>query len=701
MSASVRNGNDRLGNLPVEPNAFVGRKTELARIDQLLGRERLVTLTGPGGVGKSRLAVRAAAAARGRFPGGVWLVELSALTDPALVAVAIAQALGLADEPARPALAAVAGHLGDKPVLLVLDTCEHLLPACARLATALLARAPRLRVLATSRQPLAADGEHVLAVGPLPVAAPTSGGGAVGGDAVALFAARAAAAAPSFALTAVNRLQVNAVCERLDGIPLALELAAARLRDLPLDRLLAGLDARFELLTAAGPARPARHQALRTAVGWSHELCTPLERLLWARLSVFAGGWDLEAAEFVCHGGPLSAEHVLEHLAGLAEKSIVTQEPDGTGPCFRMLDTLREFGARWLAELGEADDVRRRHRDYYRWLVRRAEAEWLGPGQRAWADHMSTEHANLRLALDTCLRDPEPTLALELAGTLWFFWFAAGHAEEGRAYLERALGRGSGTSAERTLATWAHRLITLTPDDLDAAEEVAAGYARLAAARGLPPAARILPLNGASLAARGESARSAVLHGAPGPGPAGGGGATFFKLTSHAVQAYLLAGQGAPARAARAAERLSAECDKHGELWMRAWGDYYLGLARLGLGDTESAADCARAALAAKWRIHDRLGTAAAVDLLVCVEAARGRPERAARLLGAAAGLWRRVGLARFGDAEATVVQREQRRRLRGELGDARLGRLLAEGLALDTRQTVEFALAEAPEGRS
>ncbi|MCI3928395.1 ATP-binding protein [Streptomyces sp. AN091965] len=716
MSASVRNGNDRLGNLPAEPNAFVGRKGELARIEVLLGRTRLVTLTGPGGVGKSRLAVRAATAVRGRFPGGVWLVELSALTDPALVAVAIAQALGLADEPARPALTAVAGHLGDKPVLLVLDTCEHLLPACARLATALLARAPRLRVLATSRQPLAASGERVLAVGPLPVGGPKGSGGLadedlvegdavggdpVGGDAVALFAARAVAAVPSFALTDANRPQVTAVCARLDGIPLALELAAARLRDLPLDRLLAGLDARFELLTAKGPARPARHQALRTAVGWSHELCTPLERLLWARLSVFAGGWDLEAAEFVCHGGPLGADHVLEHLAGLAEKSVVTQEPDGAGPCFRMLDTLREFGAHWLAELGEADDVRRRHRDYYRWLVRRAEAEWLGPGQRAWADHMSTEHANLRLALDTCLRDPDPTLALELAGTLWFFWFAAGHAEEGRAYLERALGRGSGTSAERTLAAWAHRLITLTPADLDAAEEVAAGYARLAAARGLPPAARILPLNGASLAARGESARSAVLHGVPGPGPAGGGGATFFKLTSHAVQAYLLAGQGAPARAVRAAERLSAECDKHGELWMRAWGDYYLGLARLGLGDTESAADCARAALAAKWRIHDGLGTAAAVDLLVCVEAARGRPERAARLLGAAAGLWRRVGLARFGDAEATVVQREQRRRLRGELGDARLGRLLAEGLALDTHQTVAFALAEVPEGPS
>ncbi|MEV0443801.1 regulator [Streptomyces spectabilis] len=693
MSASARNGNGRLGNLPVEPDVFVGRKGELARIDSLLGRTRLVTLTGPGGVGKSRLALRAADGVRGRFPGGVWLVELSALTDPALVPVAVARALGLADEPTRPALAAAAAQLGGKPVLLVLDTCEHLLPACARVASALLARVPRSRILATSRQPLAVRGEHVLAVGPLPV-----GDSAAGGDAVALFAARAVAAVPSFTLTDANRPRVAAVCERLDGIPLAVELAAVRLRGMPLERLLAALDARFETLTTKPPTRPARHQALRTAIGWSHELCTPLERLLWARLSVFAGNWDLEAAEFVCHGGPLGAERVMEHLTALADKSIVTREPGGGGPRYRMLDTLREFGALWLAELGEGDDVRRRHRDYYRWLVRRAEAEWLGPGQRAWADHMSAEHANLRLALDTCLADPDPTLGLELAGTLWFFWFAAGHAEEGRAYLARALGRGSGTSAERILAVWAHRLITLTPADLDAAEDVAAEYVRLAAARGLPPAARILPLTGASLAARGESARSAVLHGVPGPGPAGGGGATFFRLTSHAVQAYLLAGQGVPARAVTAAERLSAECDKHGELWMRAWGDYYLGLARLGLGDAESAADCARAALAAKWRVHDRLGTAAAVDLLVCVEAALGRPERAARLLGAAAGLWRRVGVARFGDAEATVFQREQRRRLRGELGDARFGRLLAEGLALDTSETVAFALAEVPE---
>jgi predicted ATPase len=686
MAASVRGG--RAGNLPAEANAFVGRQRELAEIAGLLGSTRLVTLTGPGGVGKSRLALRAAHAARGALPGGAWLVELSELRDADLLANAVAQATRLTEQTLRPLLEAVCEHLAGAPLLLLLDTCEHVLDECARVVQELLAGVPELRIVATSRQPLGVPGEHLLAVAPLPLGERD--------DAVALFAARAAAAVPSFALDDGNRARVAAMCARLDGIPLALELAAVRLRGFPLDRLLEGLDSRFDLLVSPSRPRLARHQTLRTAIGWSHELCTPLERLLWARLSVFAGGWDVEAAEFVCHGKPLDAEDVLGLLASLTEKSIVTREGEGAAVRYRMLDTVRSFGAEWLAGLGERAAVTHRHRDYFRWIARQGEAEWLGPGQRMWAERLTVEHPNLRLAVEECLTAPEPVTALELAGTLWYFWFACGFAEEGRGYLERALRRApDGGGREHTLAVWAHRLVTVVPDDLEAAESVSAAYVWLAEERHLTVPA--LPLTGASLAVRGESARSAVLYGQVAQQPGGGGGAEFFQLLTLAVQAYLMASQGAFERCAAVAERLRAECARRGELWMRAWGDFFVSLAGIGLGHADEALRSGREALAAKWRVHDRLGAAAVADLLVAAQAARGEAELAARLLGVSRRLWQTAGLPQLGSSEATVFRREFERRLRAVLGDARFAEVMREGVELGPDAAVALALGGVP----
>ncbi|MFC7258445.1 ATP-binding protein [Streptomyces lutosisoli] len=686
MAASVRNG--RSGNLPAEANAFIGRTDELTEISGLLGHTRLVTLTGPGGVGKSRLALRAAHAARRAFPGGMWLVELSELRNPDLLTNAVAQATRLTEQTLRPLLEGLCEHLAGAPPLLLLDTCEHVLDECARVVQELLAHVPELRVLATSRQPLGVPGEHLLTVAPLPLGE--------WDDAVALFAARASAAVPSFALTDANRAGVAAVCARLDGIPLALELAAVRLRGFPLDRLLEGLGSRFDLLVSPARPRLARHQTLRTAIGWSHELCTPLERLLWARLSVFAGGWDVEAAEFVCHGGPLDAEEILALLASLTEKSIVTREGDGAAVRYRMLDTVRSFGAEWLGGLGEEEAVRRRHRDYFRWTARQGEAEWLGPGQRMWAERLTAEHANVRLAMEECLTAAEPETALELAGTLWYFWFACGFAEEGRGYLERALRRTHGLGPEHTLAIWTHRLVTVVPDDLDAAESVSAAYVWLAEERQLPVPA--LPLTGASLAVRGESARSAVLYGSAPQWPGGGGGAEFYQLLTLAVQAYLLAGQGAFERCAAVAERLRADCAKRGELWMRAWGDFFVSLSGIGLGRPDEALRSGREALAAKWRVHDRLGAAAVTDLLVAAQACRGEPLLAAQLLGVSRRLWYAAGLPRLGNSETTVFRREYVRRLRAALGNARFTEAVCEGHELGPDAAVTLALGGAPE---
>jgi predicted ATPase len=677
----------RIGNLPAEANAFVGRQLELAEMAGLLGTERLVTLTGPGGVGKSRLALRAAHAAKAGLPGGAWLVELSELRDPDLLTNTVAQATRLTEQTLRPLLQAVCEHLAGAPVLLVLDTCEHVLDECARVVQELLANVPELRVLATSRQPLGVPGEHLLSVAPLPLGERD--------DAVALFTARAAAAVPSFALTDANRAHVAAVCARLDGIPLALELAAVRLRGFPLHRLLEGLDSRFDLLVSPARPRLARHQTLRTAIGWSHELCTPLERLLWARLSVFAGGWDVEAAEFVCHSGPLDAEEILALLASLTEKSIVTRDGEGAAVRYRMLDTVRSFGAEWLTGLGEAEAVRRRHRDYFRWIARQGEAEWLGPGQRMWAERLTAEHANLRLAIEECLTAPEPETALELTGSLWFFWFACGFTEEGRTSLERALRRApDGNGPEHTLAVWAHRLVTVVPDDLEAAESVSAAYVWLAEERQLPVPA--LPLTGASLAVRGESARSAVLYGPVGQAPAGDGGAEFFQLLTLALQAYLLASQAAFERCAAVAERLRTECAKRGELWMRAWGDFFVSLAGIGLGHPDEAVHSAREALAAKWRVHDRLGAAAVADLLVVAQASRGEEELAARLLGISRRLWHAAGLPQLGRPDRTVFHREYERRLRASLGDARFAEAVREGRELSPDAAIALALGGA-----
>ncbi|WP_043454830.1 ATP-binding protein [Streptomyces fulvoviolaceus] len=682
MAASLHSG--RTGNLPSEANAFVGRLLELAEISGLLATERLVTLTGTGGVGKSRLALRAAHAAKAGFPGGTWFVELSELRDPGLLTNAVAQATRLTEQTLRPLIEAVCGHLAGPAPLLVLDTCEHVLDECAKVVQELLANLPELRVLATSRQPLGVPGEHLLTVAPLPLGERD--------DAVALFVARAAAAVPSFALSEVNRAHVAAVCARLDGIPLALELAAVRLRGFPLDRLMEGLDSRFDLLVSSTRPRLARHQTLRTAIGWSHELCTPLERLLWARLSVFAGGWDVEAAEFVCHGGPLDAEEILVLLASLTEKSIVTRDDDGTAVRFRMLDTVRSFGAEWLAGLGEEEAVRRRHRDYFRWIARQGEAEWLGPGQRMWAERLTTEHANLRLAIEECLAAPGPETALELTGTLWYFWFACGLAEEGRGYLERALRRApEGGGPEYPLSVWAHRLVTVVPDDLEAAESVSAAYVWLAEERHLPVPA--LPLTGASLAVRGESARSAVLYGGTGQTPGGDGGAEFHQLLTLALEAYLLASQAAFERCAAVAERLRAACAKRGELWMRAWGDFFVSLAGIGLGRSEEALRPARAALAAKWRVHDRLGAAAVADLLVAAQASRGEDELAARLLGISRRLWHTAGLPQLGNPDATVFHREYERRLRVSLGDACFAEAVREGGELGADAAIGLAL--------
>src|ERR1700722_12460233 len=344
------------GTLPPQATGFVGRQVEVAQVSAALMESRLVTIVGTGGVGKTRVAVRVAAQTSGRYPDGVHLVELSAVRDPLLLASTVAASLGLPAQDARPQLAAVLDYLRARALLLILDTCEHLVDACAELAAEVLRAAPAVTLLATSSQPLDVRGASTFQLRPLPV--PGVGDEASDSDAVALFAQRAAAVVDGFTITRENRADVVAVCRALDGIPLAIELATVRLRALPLDQMGSRLDDRFHVLTGGKRAGLPRHQTLRAAIEWSHDLCTPTEQVVWARLSVFAGAFDLAAAAAVCADDELSGARVVESLISLAEKSVLVTEPSG-GPeaegaerTYRMLDTLREFGAERLAEFG-------------------------------------------------------------------------------------------------------------------------------------------------------------------------------------------------------------------------------------------------------------------------------------------------------------------------------------------------------------
>ena len=448
-------------NLPLQLTSFVGRAREIAAVTALLAGTRVLTLTGTGGVGKTRLALQVAAALRDLYPQGVWLVELAVLTDPLLVPGAVITALEVQEQPGRPAVETLCDALRTRQLLLVLDNCEHLLAACARLGEALLRTCPQVQILATSRAPLGLAGETRWRVPSLSVAVPdrvASLEAVARSEAGQLFLARARAAQPSFALTADNAAAVAAVCTRLDGIPLALELAAARLSALGVADLATHLDQRFRLLTGGSRTALPRQQTLQATMEWSYTLLTPQEQLLFARFSVFAGGWSLDGAKAACAGEAIMAEEVLDLLVRLVDTSlVVAEEVPGEGSTwYRLLETLRQFGGEQLAA-GERALCRRRHAAYYLALAERADGELLGADALRWFDLLEREHDNLRAALAWYLarresvQDAEDTQAgemgLRLAGALFWFWLFHDHHAEGLAWLDQALTHGAAAPA--------------------------------------------------------------------------------------------------------------------------------------------------------------------------------------------------------------------------------------------------------------
>jgi predicted ATPase len=669
---------------------FVGRQDELTGIAAALADSRIVTIVGAGGVGKTRVALVAAAQAAARYPDGPWIVELSNLRDPALLPNTVASVIGLPEQDARSTLDALLEYLRDRRLLLILDTCEHLLDACAALAQAVTQDAPGVTVLATSRQPLDMPGEHTFPIGPLPVPEndwrPAARGGRVdGGDAVDLFALRAAGAVPDFTLTPENVPDVIQVCRRLDGIPLAIELAAVQLRTLPLGELLDRLNHRFSVLTGGRPGALPRHQTLRTAIEWSHELCSVAERRLWARLSVFAGAFSLVGAQEVCAEVSIERPEVVNALVGLVDKSVVQRE----GKRYRMLDTVREFGAEQLVSAGELAACRARHLARYVAMARYFGVHFADDDQMDRYHELRAKHPNLRAALEYALGSAEdpvtPALATaspepdgappspagtsgssgsvvtavarerweagaELACSLYGYWQISGLLGEGGYWLTKVLDRFPEPGRERARALVNRGFLRSFQGDLrNALADCEAGTAMA------------LTIGDDGTAARGYQHTQITL--------------TFLGRHDEALQVaneararlracgdevgeLLLVGQlghlhqlaGRPAESVAVCEEgLALLGPGSREQWLQTYLYNISGIALFQMPGRE--ADCElmlRKGLAGKQELGDVIGMAYAIAGLGWLAQKTGSPARAAWLMGAAEALWEQGGSVRF-----------------------------------------------------
>ena len=685
------------GNLPTELSSFVGRRREGQEIKAALGTSRLVTLVGPGGVGKTRLAVRSAADLQRRFVDGVRLVELGGLVAPELVPEAVMTSVGLRDESGRWPVSRLSDHVAPKQLLLVLDNCEHLLDACAVLADVLLREAPELRILATSRQPLGIAGERVIRVDPLGIPSegePLSLERVAQIEAVELLLDRAGAAGAVLTLTAGNVESVVEVVRRLDGIPLAVELAAVRLRALGLEQLLERLSDPFRVLIGGSPSAPARQQTLRATISWSHDILQVEERAALRRLSVFPGSFSLAAAERICAGPGLPTSDVMEALTGLVDRSFVTFEPTAGSGRYRLHQTMREFALLELREAEEEPAARHAHLAYFAGLCGLAGVD--GPDPNDENKHgalraLELEADNVRGALRYCLFGPgEVDTGLLMAANLGQYW------------ANRAVSEG---------IHWTDGLLQLVGDDPATRGRALFTRGRLAVAQGDPlvgleaivEAAVIARSTGAEVLLVRILAIGAALHVMLGDLSAARGWSGEAKALAEglnddvaqiaaAQSEALIAGQDGDFLRMRAIGLSAvARCRQVHEIYMLSTHLTSVGFASMQLGDHDAAESALIEALEATLAIDDRAGLVLRLQALAVNAALADRAERAATLLGSAQTLMRQEGylLSPFLQPlveQATTLARER-------LGEHRYRRAFHDGSCLDQDGAVALAL--------
>ncbi|HEY1971698.1 MAG TPA: LuxR C-terminal-related transcriptional regulator [Pseudonocardia sp.] len=720
-------------NLPATITSFVGRRQELADARRLLGSGRLVTLTGAGGVGKTRLALRLASdLVKGFADGGVWWVELANTRGHEAVAHAVADAVGLRNQPEMPLAEALAELLADRHILVVLDNCEHLIESCSSLVHDLLRRCPRLHVLATSREPLGITGEFILPVPPLSFPAPDRAAGAdradpdtlTSYDSVNLFVERASAGCPGFRLTEDNAASVLRICQEIEGIPLAIELAAVRVRSLPLDSILRRLKDHSAGASGATRNLPRHHRTLRASVEWSYELCSASERTIWARLSAFAGGFDLDAATSICAGPGMSVGQVTDAIAALHDKSILLCTANGTAAHgqirYRMLEILREFGQERLTEAGELTEVHRRHRDWYLALTEHAYACWLGPEQPALVGQLREDYRNLRAAFtfsqsqagggdgsdggdhgdggdgdhggDHGTRDGADA-ALMMASALEHYWLIRGWQTEGRQWLDAALERGTEPSRHRARALRVNAYLTALQG------AAAHGYAMVEEARTIAgqhddqiELAYINMVHGMleMCSARLPEAQRLFERALD----------RFSALEHPQGEAYTLVMLVALAAAKvdrELAERCHARCmaltEPRGEVHLRGFSLWGCGLAALRAGDTARALELERTALQLKSSLEDQLGTTLAMEVLAWIEVAEERDDRAAALLGATEQLWSPMSMTVKSILDFGRFREEYDRQLAMRISGRKFEAAYRRGTRMSLGQALPFAL--------
>ncbi|QLY30178.1 LuxR family transcriptional regulator [Nocardia huaxiensis] len=674
------------GNLPAEVTSFVGRRDELATAKRLLPTTRVLTLLGPGGMGKTRLSRQIGQLVARAFPDGVWLVELADVLDPNLVTLSVAETLSLHDESTAP-LPRLTEFLADKRLLLILDNCEHLIEACAALVGRIIATTPDVRVLATSREVLGIPGEQVMPVPPLTVPDPHADAES---DALQLLTERATAANPAFRPTPANHAALEEICRRLEGMPLALELAALRLRMFTPEQILDRLDDTMGLLSAGPRTAPHRQQTIEGAIRWSYDLCTPAEQQLWEQLSVFAGGFDIDAAETVCELGGAS---LIDALTGLVDKSVVMLRFEDEQARYSMLEPIRQFAADRLAERGDEQRVRTRHRIYYRQLAMRGQTAYWTADDVAWFRDLGREHANLRAALRSGMVD-EPLATMETVTVLRPFWEHHRFLSEGYRWLVESLQHNPEPTLARARALSSAASLAALLGDRDSAARQVTHCLTLIDALGDTDILPEVALDRALLAfAEGDREHSLELA-RSGIELARTHGQRAIEMDSHAFAfmcAHLLE---APDRS-EIAKDFVAITTASGSHLLGGLALWTMGLDHWRLGDLDAATGYHTRAIQQLALFERCVWLSSAFEGLAWTVSAQGEHDRAARLLGAAESLQRST--IRLAHTITIAVGDKEREKVREALGEDTFRAAFGAGANLPLEEAIDYALRRTP----